>query len=118
MDPREYVAYQLSIKSYRDIKSGEISSYELGLEKGEIIGLEKGEKLGIRKGEKLGLEKGEKLGIKKGEKLGLEKGEQKGRQAERRNLVQNLNKSGFTADEIAKATGLSTSEVQSYIAGL
>jgi len=34
MDTQEYIAYQRSIKSYRDIKSGEISSYELGLEKG------------------------------------------------------------------------------------
>ena len=50
MDTHEYIAYQRSIKSYRDIKSGEISSYELGLEKGEKLGLEKGEKLGLEKG--------------------------------------------------------------------
>jgi len=36
MDTQEYIAYQRSIKSYRDIKSGEISSFELGMEKGEI----------------------------------------------------------------------------------
>ncbi|MCC5925911.1 MAG: hypothetical protein JJU41_05060, partial [Bacteroidetes bacterium] len=50
MDTQEYIAYQRSIKSYRDIKSGEISSYELGMEEGEKLGLEKGEKLGHEKG--------------------------------------------------------------------
>ena len=44
MDTHEYIAYQRSIKSYRDIKSGEISSYELGMEKG----MEKGIKSIIR----------------------------------------------------------------------
>jgi len=74
MDTREYAAYQQSIKSHRDIKSGEISNYELSLEKG--------------------------------------------RQSERRNLVQTLSKNGFTAEEIVRGTGLSASEVQSYITDL
>jgi len=91
MDTQEYIAYQRSIKSYRDIKSGEISSYELGMEKGE------------------------KLGLEKGEKLGLEKGLEKGRQSERRNLVQTLNQNGFAVDDIVKATGMSHSEVLSYL---
>ena len=95
MDTHEYIAYQRSIKSYRDIKSGEISSYELGMEKGEKLGLEKGEKLGLEKGEKLGLEKG--------------------RQSERRNLVQTLNQNGFAVEDIVKATGMSHSEVLSYL---
>jgi len=47
MDTQEYIAYQRSIKSYRDIKSGEISSYELGMEKGEKLGLEKGLEKGV-----------------------------------------------------------------------
>jgi len=91
MDTQEYIAYQRSIKSYRDIKSGEISSYELGMEKGE------------------------KLGLEKGEKLGLEKGLEKGRQSERRNLVQTLNQNGFAVEDIVKATGMSHSEVLSYL---
>jgi len=111
MDTQEYIAYQRSIKSYRDIKSGEISSYELGMEKGEKLGLEKG----LEKGEKLGLEKGEKLGLEKGEKPGLEKGLEKGRQSERRNLVQTLNQNGFAVEDIVKATGMSHSEVLSYL---
>jgi len=105
MDTQEYIAYQRSIKSYRDIKSGEISSYELGLEKGEKLGLEKGEKLGLEKG------------LEKGEKLGLEKGLEKGRQSERRNLVQTLNQNGFAVEDIVKATGMSHSEVLSYLEG-
>ncbi|MCC5925908.1 MAG: hypothetical protein JJU41_05045 [Bacteroidetes bacterium] len=72
MDTQEYIAYQRSIKSYRDIKSGEISSYELGMEQG--------------------------------------------RKTERRNLVQTLNKNGFTIEDIASATGLSNSEIMSYLA--
>jgi len=81
------------------------------MEKGEKLCLEKG----LEKGEKLGLEKGEKLGLEKGEKLGLEKGLEKGRQSERRNLVQTLNQNGFAVEDIVKATGMSHSEVLSYL---
>jgi predicted transposase/invertase (TIGR01784 family) len=87
MDTREYIAYQRSIKSYRDIKSGEISSYELGFEKG----------------------------IEKGIEKGMEQGKEEGRQIERRNLVLSLSKTGFSADEIVRVTGFPDSEVESYL---
>ena len=70
MDTQEDIAYQRSIKSYRDIKAGKFPVMSWEWEKGEKLGLEKG----LEKGEKLGLEKGEKLGLEKGEKLGAREG--------------------------------------------
>jgi len=99
MDTQEYIAYQRSIKSYRDIKSGEISSYELGMEKGEKLGLEKGEKLGLEKGEKLGLEKGEKLGLEKGIK----------------SIIRNMHKNGVGTDAISAMTGIELAKIESIL---
>jgi len=91
MDTQEYIAYQRSIKSYRDIKSGEISSYELGMEKGEKLGLEKGEKLGLEKGEKLGLEKGIK------------------------SIIRNMHKNGVGTDAISAMTGIELAKIESIL---
>jgi len=52
--PEERIAYEDSLKYYRDLKN----SLDTSFEEGQQIGLEKGQQIGLEKGEQIGLEKG------------------------------------------------------------
>ncbi len=48
----EMLAYEDSLKSYRDLKNSMITYREEGFQKGEVIGFQKGEIVGLEKGVK------------------------------------------------------------------
>jgi predicted transposase/invertase (TIGR01784 family) len=56
-------------------------------------------------------EKGMKNGIEKG----MEKGMEQGAKTEREKIIFNMHQNGFTLDQIAGATGVSSDEVKSVI---
>ncbi|NCD35516.1 MAG: hypothetical protein EOL87_19215, partial [Spartobacteria bacterium] len=99
-DKKQLMAYDESLKYYRDLKNSVDTAWGEGHEEGEKIGIEKGEKIGIEKGEKIGIEKGEKIGIEKG--------------ARERALAtaQAMKSDGVPLETIAKYTGLTANEIE------
>ncbi|MDR2233312.1 MAG: Rpn family recombination-promoting nuclease/putative transposase [Tannerella sp.] len=93
--PEELAAYD----RYWDIIRTEKTLYYGALMKGEAIGLEKGEAIGLEKGEAIGLEKGEAIGLEKGEAIVFEK------------VVINSKEAGYSLNEIASISGLSTEQI-------
>ena len=69
---------------------------------------------GEAKGRKEGEAKGRKEGKAEGRAEGRAEGEAKGRAEGVASVITKLLKSGFTADVIASATGLSAAEIQKY----
>ena len=67
---------------------------------------------GRQEGRQEGLKEGRQEGRQEGLKEGLEKGENKGRAEEKRELVAKFKALGVDVATIAKATGLSTDEIQ------
>ena len=51
----------------------------------------------------------------KGMKKGMEKGMEQGAKTEREKIIFNMHQNGFTLDQIAGATGVSSDEVKSVI---
>ncbi|GHS90258.1 hypothetical protein AGMMS49957_15860 [Synergistales bacterium] len=59
-----------------------------------------------------GLAKGEAMGIAKGEAIGIAKGIAKGALQEKLSVAKNLLAIGLPLDQIAKATGLTSSQIE------
>lgn len=68
-------------------------------------------------GKSEGIAEGRNLGIAEGKGLGVSEGRVLGAQQEKEKVIQRLNKIGLPVEQIAVAVALSTSEVQSLIAG-
>jgi predicted transposase/invertase (TIGR01784 family) len=71
-----------------------------------------GKEEGLKEGEARGIEKGKKEGLKEGEAKGIEKGKEEGKREEKRTLARALLQLGQDSAFVAKAKGLSTSEVE------
>ena len=94
--PQDRMAYEDSLKYYRDVKNSLDTAFEEGKIEGKIEGFEEGKQVGIEEGEQIGLEKGKAEGehqkaIKTAEKCLLK---------------------GYTIKETAEITELSEAEVK------
>ena len=105
--PKERLAYEDSLKYYRDLKNA-MNTY---LEEGREAGLEEGRRLGLeegwKQGKQQGLEEGKQQGLEEGKQQGLEEGRKK---ASLRVAV-SLIATGMATREIAKHTGLDEAKI-------
>ncbi len=116
---KERVAYENSLKYYRDLQGAMEAHMEKGLEKGKKIGekqgLEKGKKIGEKQGLEKGKKIGEKQGLEKGKKIGKEEGMKEGIKTGKIMTAKELLQMGLSIQQIAKATGLSEEEIKQLL---
>ena len=103
-EPGQKMAYESSLKIYRDLKNVVDSSFEEGKVEGLLAGLEKGKEEGLLKG----MEKGKEEGLLEG----LEKGKEEGLMEGKRQIAKNLLALGLGSDRISQATGLSVADIE------
>ena len=87
----QYVAYEDSLKAYRDWKN----TIDTAHDKGKAEGRVEGEAIGMQKGEAIGMQKGEAIAQKK--------------------MVQQMLKNGMTQEQISQFTGLSPDRLKELI---
>ena len=80
----------------------------------EADGRAEGEAKGRKEGEAKGRKEGKAEGRAEGRAEGEAKGRKEGKAEGVASVISKLLKSGFTADVIASATGLSMAEIQKY----
>lgn len=98
--PKERMAYEESLKYYRDLKNVVDTSREEGIEEGIGIGLEQGIEIGIEQG------------IEKGIEQGIEKGIEKGRKERNVEIAKSLKSNGVSIQIIIQTTGLTEEEIE------
>jgi predicted transposase/invertase (TIGR01784 family) len=104
----EKTMYDQDLKRKWDNEIARASAIEEGLEKGIAEGIERGIEQGIERGIEQGIEKGIEQGIEKGKAEGLAEGEHK----KALEIAKSLKSMSLSAEDIAKATGLSTQQIE------
>jgi predicted transposase/invertase (TIGR01784 family) len=98
------LAYESSLKYYRDLNN----VVDTAEQKGRMLGLQEGLEAGRQAGLQEGLERGHQAGLKEG----IEQGKQLARDAVMRELAQKLKATGMTDEQISATLGLPLSEVK------
>ena len=97
---KERMAYEDSLKYYRDIRNVENTAREKGLQEGLEEGIKQGREEGLEEGVKKGLEEGVKKGLEKGKKEQILE------------MIRNGLARGYSYDILSDITGLEISEVK------
>ena len=96
--------YEENLKNYNDWFSVMNTAKNEGIAEGRAEGLAEGKAIGMQKGRTEGLAEGEAIGI--------EKGRTEGEAIAKLEMAKNLKSQGVPTDVIAKASGLTTEEIE------
>ena len=100
LSPTERKLYESRMKLKSDITTISETQFSAGVERGKSLGLAEGKSLGLAEGEA------------RGKSLGLAEGEVRGSRQKALETARNLLVIGLSIENIAKATGLTTQEVE------
>ena len=96
--------YEENLKNYNDWFSVMNTAKNEGIAEGRAEGL--------AEGEAIGMQKGRTEGLAEGEAIGMEKGRTEGEAIAKQEMAKSLKSQGVPTDVIAKASGLTTEEIE------